>query len=372
MIFDEVELFIDACIAEADARQMAPRTRDGEAAFTRLALGAFAHQYEHVPLYRRLCELRGASPGSVEHWSEIPAAPADIFKEDLGGEPKGAAATFLSSGTTQGSQRRSRHVVSTRSLELYRRSSLAHFAAMAMPDAPGPMSVLVLGPTAATHPSSSLGHMFGFIMQAVAESEAAVAFDAEGALDVEAAIAWLEAATAATQPVLILALSSTITAVFEELRKRKLALRLPADSRLVDTGGSKGGRSLSRGGLLKAAWRFLHIPAYLCIGEYGMTELLSQFYDDALRSRWAGRLEPRAKVGPAWTRTLVVDPATLAPALPGRRGILRHFDLANWESISALQTLDLGVEKGRGFEVLGRASDAEARGCSQLMSVLRP
>jgi len=40
--------------------------------------------------------------------------------------------------------------------------------------------------------------------------------------------------------------------------------------------------------------------------------------------------------------------------------------------VMAVQTLDLGVEKGHGFDVLGRASGAEARGCSQLMSVLCP
>ncbi len=358
------ERLIDACIAE-------PGRVVGDDEFNRVALEVFAHQYDSVPLYRRLCELRGGAPSNVDHWSRIPAAPADLFKEDLG-TPSGAA-EFLSSGTTQGEGRRSRHSVSARSYEVYRRSSVAHFSAMVLPDTPGPMSVLVLGPLAVSHPASSLGHMFGFVADAVAAEGATVQpFDADGRLDVDAAVAWLEAATASTRPVLVLALSSAITAVFEALRSRKLALRLPADSRLVDTGGNKGGRTLSRAGILKAAWRFLHIPAYLCVGEYGMTELLSQFYEDAYHSRWSGSLEPRAKVGPAWTRTLVVDPATLEPVARGERGILRHVDLANMESIAAVQTLDIGMAKGRGFDVLGRAGGAEARGCSQLMSVLCP
>jgi hypothetical protein len=280
--------------------------------------------------------------------------------------------TFLSSGTTQGMERRSRHVVTPRSYELYRRSSLANFSAMALPDTPGPMAVLVLGPSATTHPVSSLGHMFTFIAERVGDGSMAQPFDAGGRLDTGAALEWLVEAAASTRPVLILAVSSAITAVFEALRSRTSPLRLPADSRLVDTGGNKGGRTLSRGGMLKAAWRFLHIPAYLCIGEYGMTELLSQFYENAWRTRWSGSLDKRALTGPAWTRTIVVDPATLAPVAHGERGILRHVDLANVASISAVQTLDLGVEKGGGFEVLGRATDADARGCSQLMTVLCP
>lgn len=360
MTLERAERLIDACIADRNRVV-------GDDEFGAVALGVFAHQYEHVPLYRRLCEMRGASPGSVGHWSAIPAAPADLFKEDLG-LCRGVA-EFLSSGTTQGAERRSRHVVTSRSYELYRRASLAHFSAMALPDTPGAMSVLVLGPLPATHAHSSLGHMFGFVADAIGE-RTTQAFGADGRLDLDAALAWLEEAASSTRPVLVLALSSAITAVFEALRDRKLSLRLPADSRLVDTGGNKGGRTLSRAGMRKAAWRFLHIPAYLCIGEYGMTELLSQFYEDAYHSRWSGALEPRTNVGPPWTRTLVVDPATLEPAARGDKGILRHVDLANFESIAAVQTLDLGVERGRGFELAGRASGAEARGCSQLMQVL--
>ncbi|MFN2376223.1 MAG: hypothetical protein ABR538_06780 [Candidatus Binatia bacterium] len=366
LILDRVEAFVDAAAAGA-----APAREEEESAFDRLALDVFAFQYENVPLYRRLCDLRGVPPSDVDHWSRIPAAPADIFKEDLGVAAHAGATTFLSSGTSQGAERRSAHVVGSRSFELYRRSSVDHFRAMVMPDGPGPMSVLVLGPTSDTHPASSLGHMYRFVADAVA-ADCTQAFDADGRLDVDAAVAWLERAAAGTSPVLLLALSSTITSVFEALRSRKLALRLPADSRLVDTGGNKGGHSFSRSGLLKAAWRFLHIPAYLCVGEYGMTELLSQFYDDAWHSRWSGGLSPRSKIGPAWTRTLVVDPATLAPVADGERGILRHVDLANVASISAVQTLDVGVSRGNGFEVLGRASGAEARGCSRLMAVLRP
>jgi hypothetical protein len=374
MIPESIRSFIDRAI-EASSRRPGDASPAERAEFDRLALEAFRFQYESVPLYRRLCDLRGRDPSSVAGWREVPAAPADLFKESLGvPEPPGAT-VFLSSGTSAGAERRSRHVVSAESYELYRRSSMAHFSAMVLPDTPGPMSVLVLAPTAATHPDSSLGHMYGFAVEAFAADTGDPAtflhaFDRDGRADISAATSWLEAAASATRPVLILALSTTLTALFEALRASGRPLRLPADSRIVDTGGSKGGRTLSRNGILKAAWRFLHIPAYLCVAEYGMTELLSQFYDDAFSSRWSGTLRPRAKVGPAWVRTVVVDPATLEPVPSGTRGLLRHVDLANCESISAVQTLDVGVEVGAGFEVLGRASGSEARGCSQLMSVV--
>lgn len=366
----KVAAFIDRCLEGSDQQP-------GHE-FDKLALEVFAFQYETVPLYRRLCDLRRMPPQKVTSWQEIPAMPADAFKDDLhesgpsmqraqAGQP---ARVFLSSGTTQGEGRRSSHSLSERSLALYRRSSMGHLQAMVVPDRPGPMAVLVLGPTATSHPHSSLGHMFEWAADELGTSKFDSTFGPNGRLDLDASVAWLERAAAGSRPVLLLSLTSALTAVFDELRRRRLQLRLPADSRIVETGGRKGGHTLSRSGILKAAWRFLHIPAYLSIAEYGMTELLSQFYDDALRSRWSGSLEPRSKVGPAWTRSTVVDPATLMPLPPGQRGLLRHLDLANCESVSAIQTLDVGFGIGRGFEIVGRAPEAETRGCSQLMTVI--
>jgi hypothetical protein len=196
--------------------------------------------------------------------------------------------------------------------------------------------------------------------------------DKDGAVDLEPVLDWLNDQSRQTAPVLLLGVTSAFTQLFALLRDRKLVFRLPADSRLVDTGGTKsGGHVLSAKGLLKTAWKSLHIPAYLCINEYGMTEMLSQFYDDALRSRFTGDLVARSKIGPPWVRTTVVNPATLEPAQPGGTGLLRHLDLANWASISALQTLDLGRKQGHGFELLGRAKDAETRGCSALLTEIR-
>jgi hypothetical protein len=373
-----------------------------EAAFDRIAVEVFRYQVDSVPLYRAFCASRALRPTDVRSWRDVPAIPADAFKHGLTTAEE-RPHVFVSSGTTEGVEYRSRHALST--LETYRLSAMTHFARMVMPDvAPmadttsgnvptgtatgagrvgrtddpppspprGRMSTLVLGPTAETHPQSSLGQMFSWCIDDYAAGEAAVCFDSEGRADLERACAWLAGAAGGSTPVLIVGVSSAFTALFGELRRRDLQVRLPADSRMVDTGGGKGGaRVLSARGMLKACWRFLHVPAYLAINEYGMTEMLSQLYDDALASRYEGCLQPRAKVGPHWLRTMVVDPATLEPLPDGEVGILRHFDLANWESVAAIQTLDLGRKLGRGIELLGRARGAEARGCSALLRTVR-
>jgi hypothetical protein len=94
-----------------------------------------------------------------------------------------------------------------------------------------------------------------------------------------------------------------------------------------------------------------------------MTELSSQYYDAAL-STGTGLEHPRPKMGPPWLRPLVVDPETLQSLPEGEIGLILHFDLANLDSVLAVQTDDLGRMTPSGLQLLGRATGAEARGCS--------
>jgi hypothetical protein len=46
--------------------------------------------------------------------------------------------------------------------------------------------------------------------------------------------------------------------------------------------------------------------------------------------------------------------------------MLKVVDLANVASVLAIQTEDLGIRRGEGFEWVGRAKLSEPRGCSLL------
>jgi hypothetical protein len=133
----------------------------------------------------------------------------------------------------------------------------------------------------------------------------------------------------------------------------------------MDTGGDKGApRSMSRKGILHSVWQTFAIPGYFCVNEYGMAELSSQFYDNVIRDREAGRFAHRAMAGPEWARTRVLDAATLADKPAGEAGLLCHVDLANAGTAMCVLTEDIGRQVEGGFELIGRARDAEARGCS--------
>jgi hypothetical protein len=148
---------------------------------------------------------------------------------------------------------------------------------------------------------------------------------------------------------------------------------LPAGSRVMETGGFKGrSREVPREVLRVELARHFSVPETSVVNQYGMTELGSQFYDSTLLDP-AG---PRRKLVPPWTRVRFVDSESGRDVRPGAIGMIVIQDLANTGSIAALQTADLGRavldDSGEaiGFDVLGRATGAEARGCSIATDVM--
>lgn len=67
---------------------------------------------------------------------------------------------------------------------------------------------------------------------------------------------------------------------------------------------------------------------------------------------------------PPWARVQIISPETGKEVSEGETGLIRIFDLANVFSVLAIQTEDLGIRRGNGFELVSRAQLAEPRGCS--------
>jgi len=334
--------------------------------FNTLALEVFAYQFRFNLPYQRFCLARGQTPETVRCWQNIPAVPTVAFKElDLTcGSPE---KIFLTSGTTRGQEKRGRHLVPD--LRLYHASALAHFATCLLPDNRRlPMLALIPAPEASPH--SSLTQMAEWVMTELGAQGSSYFIDASGVhLD-----AFAEAVACAQRegtPICILAITSALVAFFDWCETNGRQFALPGGSRIMDTGGNKGkGRAISRKGFLQSCWKYLKVAGYYCVNEYGMTEMASQFYDNVLYNRFHQSNEPRYKIGPPWVRTLIVDPETLEEVPPGQTGLLRHFDLANAGSVMAIQTDDLGYTTGAGFEIVGRAAGAEARGCALVLDEL--
>jgi hypothetical protein len=204
--------------------------------------------------------------------------------------------------------------------------------------------------------------------------------DSEGALQMGAFCKALDSAVEKGDPVLVAGTAFSFVRWGNWAKEKGWNVLLPPGSRIMETGGYKGRiRVVARTELYSALHGSLGVPADHIVNEYGMTELLSQFYEPVLKGEaGAGgeggegsaslkELAVRYHRGPPWVRTLVLDPLTLVPLPEGEVGILAHFDLANLGSVAAVLTEDLGRPVPGGFRLMGRSQGAEPRGCSLAM-----
>jgi acyl-CoA synthetase (AMP-forming)/AMP-acid ligase II len=355
---------------------------DGDGAFNELALHLFALQFAAIPFYARFCRSRGVNPDTVTTWTEIPAVPTVAYKEvDLTVLPEaGRRTVFHSSGTT--AQNPSRHYHNEETLRCYESSLRPWFQKHLLPELSSPdrvaprFHILILTPPPHLAPHSSLVHMFETARRTFAPDHSAYfgTVDSSGAwhLDTGALIDLVAPGgppgrSPSEPPVLLLGTAFLYVHLLDELTSRNQSLRLPPNSRLLETGGYKGrSRAIPKDTLHRALAAQLGLEHSQIVTEYGMSELSSQAYDKV-----AGVKGDRLLRFPPWARARVVSPEDGLPVPNGSTGLLQVFDLANVASVLAVQTEDLAVRRDPGFELIGRVEQAEPRGCS-LMAALPP
>jgi hypothetical protein len=155
--------------------------------------------------------------------------------------------------------------------------------------------------------------------------------------------------------------------LLDYLAEKNLRFDLPAGSRVMETGGYKNrSRTMPKAELHQLITERLGVPPSHIICEYGMSELSSQAYDSAIHHP-SSIIHHRVFQFPPWARVQIISPETGREVADGETGLIRVFDLANVFSVMAIQTEDLGIRRGGGFELIGRAQLAEPRGCSLMM-----
>lgn len=333
--------------------------------FDALAAEVFRIQFEKNQPYRRFCEDRGVSPNHLRSHRDIPAVPTDVYKHVRLTTATASTRTFRTSGTTVG--RRGAHHFET--LDVYRASLVGPFARFCAPDV-DQLRMLILAPSAEDLPDSSLSFMLQALVERFGDEQSGffVSPGADGQLDVDvdAFARSVEHAESEQVPTMLLGTAFAFAEFFE---RSDMTVDLADGSRLMETGGFKGkSRQVTRGELYELFERRLGVPGWRCVSEYSMTELSSQAYtDDLWRCHRAGERRRRGVLQtPPWARVDIVDPLDFEPIdTPGQKGLIRWYDLANTESVLAVQTSDMGeLVDGGGFRLLGRAPDAQLRGCS--------
>ncbi len=275
--------------------------------------------------------------------------------------------------------------------------------------------LVILTPPPVQAPHSSLVHMFETIRQKLGGASVPAsrtffgdiaADDGSWTLNFDATLAALNSSLVIPHPSLLLGTAFSFVHLLDYLEEKDLHFDLPAGSRVMETGGYKNrSRSLTKTELHQLITERLGVPPSRIICEYGMSELSSQAYDTELERRSPARCDavgvqalacsdgtltqasPRrecelqhagSETGappdvrhfhfPPWAQAQIISPETGREVADGETGLIRVFDLANVFSVMAVQTEDLGIRRGDGFELIGRAALVEARGCS-LMTI---
>lgn len=271
-------------------------------------------------------------------------------------------------------------------------------------------------------PNSSLVHMFETLKRNYGTSNSLFTGELDGdggwELNIPMTMDALEDSTRKSESVILLGTAFSYVHLTDCLIGRGKLFELPAGSEVLETGGYKGrSRSLARGELHSRISKCLGVLEPRIIREYGMSELSSQAYAfqkplDSANAALRGRAERRSKTSgnpatdtasvhvatgiarpvvspnntsaaagdslccnpcgvfafPPWARVTIISPETGEEVDEGKLGLIRVFDLANVRSVMAIQTEDLGIRRGAGFELVSRTANAEPRGCS-LMAV---
>ena len=290
---------------------------------------------------------------------EVPAVMTDLFRSvRLTSSEAEPTMVFRTSGTTSGARGEHWRLSTT----AYDEGAARHFAAMVVPSGERRRFVKWCFDPAEVA-DSSLSHMVADLERRFGIGCGPWQLGAEG-LRAEA----LTELASLQEPVVVFTTAFALQWLLERL---DAPIALPAGSLLIETGGFKGkSREIPRDELYASAQAALGLPAESMLSEYSMTELSSQLYSRQVVDGLAGTTQ-RLLVPPAWCRVLAIDPAKGHPVAEGEEGLLRFIDLANVETVVAVQTADRGRVTPAGVELLGRAPGAVARGCGLSVEELR-
>jgi hypothetical protein len=364
-LFDDIRSFIQAGTEQ----------KDTEDKFTELALRLFEYQYNANEPYKKYCNKRGVKPGDIDDWKLIPFVAANAFKEVplTTFPPDDAVKVFLSSGTTN-PEKRSKVYLNQAGLDMYDLSLRQSIEAYYYTSPAEKLHIMFMCPTPDALPhDAAILHVPRIVIENHYIGEPHFLITREG-LDIKFLVERLRQAESDGEAVAVMGPSFGFMHFFDYCSENDITFKLPPGSRLVDGGGYKGrSRELSKEDFLDLANRVTGIEPHMLNNVYSMTEIQTLFPDNVLYNHLRGIKEPRYKVNPPWTKILVVDPDTLEPLPKGKQGLMRYYCLASIVTVQALQSDDIGYETGSGFEVVGRAKGAEARGCSiavdELLSV---
>lgn len=310
--------------------------------FENLALQVFKYQSEQCEVYKKYIQLLQIDLTKINKLEDIPYLPIEFFKNFKVCSGHFDAEIIFESSSTSG-QGISRHYI--RSKEWYQQTFLKSFN-FAFRN-PQEFCHLALLPSYLERDHSSLVFQInkfisnsyysesGFYLHNVAELNVRIQQNEEKQI-----------------PTMLWGVTYALLDFAEQYQSPL------SHTSIIETGGMKGKRKE----IVRAELHDILKDAFdvnCILGEYGMTELMSQAY-----SKTNGIFNC-----PPWMKVLgreINDP--FAPSTNQKNAALNIIDLANIDSCSFIATSDLGkIYYDGSFEVLGRLDNSDTRGCNLLV-----
>ena len=335
-----------------------------EKEFNSLALKIFDYQYNNNKVYQKYCRYKKIYPDKIKNWKQIPFMPIDIFKYAYVAcfPINDTVQVFSTSGTSFGVA--GRHYFTKETLELKNKCFFSLAKGLLMPGI-NKARIIVLCVPAELRNSKFL-HNAQLLIKKYGTKDSDYFINEKGKFEINNLIKYLQKHHKQNTPLFILLNSDLILDFISICNKKRLKFPLPKRSRIM-LSGFKETKVAKQEFFLQLQMMF-DLPEYSIIDDYGMTESTSSWYDNVLRNKLLGNKEQRCKEDPCWAKTIIVDPVSLKEVEYGKVGLIRFVNLANSNTLSFIQTNDLGFKVGKGFEVIGKAAKEEAPGYYLLLN----
>ena len=312
--------------------------------FEALALEVFKFQSSYNEVYKTFLKYLSIDPKKVDRLQDIPLLPIQFFKnkqiQTLSWDPK---MVFRSSGTTNG-EHRSTHLV--KNPEFYSDISFRSFKKNISFN---PEYILALLPSYMENSESSLVYMVENIVKNYNLNSEFKAF-------------YLDDFNGLNELIRKLCNQEKVLLIGVTFALLDYGNHYPLNSenlQIMFTGGMKNRRAeMSYGEVYDQLKSFF--PSSIIASEYGMTEMFSQAYCVEDRE---GRYKPVNTL--RMLSYQITDPFVQQDY--GKSGQMGFIDIANIDTLSFVMTQDLGISyDDNSFEILGRLSKADIRGCNLL------
>jgi hypothetical protein len=312
-----------------------------EKTFLDIALQLFRFQAKNNAVYQAYLQLLGITADKIRTLEEIPFLPIGFFKtQTIKTGSWESAAIFTSSGTTGATT--SQHHVQNPGFYLRHSAKCFEYFFGNLSD----YHFLALLPSYLDRKNSSLVAMIDYFIRESRSTASGFYLD-----NLNGLLEDLKKLQGKPRKLILWGVSFALL----DLAEKHPDL---AHCMVVETGGMKGRRrEMTRSELHAALKKGLNVSGIF--SEYGMTELFSQAYSDG-KERFSC---------PPWLKVVgrdLSDP--FLKGLQNETAGINVIDLANYHSISFIETEDLGKIYADGtFEIMGRMDNSDVRGCNLMV-----